>query len=85
MLQEEQPAIVNKYCMIGLDENLIFYYEEQPNTAESPQYKGRLSTRNIPPDWQEVWQELMEPHFILWEDTPEIDSKLRPCDLVFEC
>ena len=34
VLQEEITLINNKYCIIGLHENLIFYYEEQPNVEE---------------------------------------------------
>jgi L-rhamnose mutarotase len=83
MLQEEQPDIVNKYCIIGLDENLIFYYEEQPTTKELPQYKGKLNTSNLSPDWQKGWQELMEPHFILWEDVPLHENKLRQCKVIY--
>lgn len=85
MLQEGQLTIVNKYCMIGLDENLIFYYEEQPVTSELPQRRGKLNTNGLPSDWQNIWQDLMEPHFILWEEVPEQDKKLRPCKIVFEC
>ncbi|WP_438444343.1 hypothetical protein [Gorillibacterium sp. sgz5001074] len=65
-LQEERPGIGNKYGMIGMHENLLFFYSERPEVVEKPAYEGILRTANTPGDWPS----LMEPHFILWEEAP---------------
>ena len=67
-LQEEHPAIGDKYGIIGADENLLFFYQEEPKTVEPARHKGRLTTRNSP---REDWQELMTQHFLPWEDGGE--------------
>jgi len=65
--QEEQPGDGDKYGMISLHENLIFFYSEDPATVEPPPYSGHLSTSNTPPDWSGT----MEPHFIPWGQPAE--------------
>jgi hypothetical protein len=85
LLQEGHSATDNKYCLIGLDENLIFYYEELPKTAEDRQTKGNFNTSHLPHNWQDIWQDIMEPHFIYWDESPENERKLRPCELIFGC
>lgn len=78
-LQEEDHGAKNKYCIIGLNENLIFHYEEHPIEVEVSPHKGKLKTSNTPKDWQKF----MEPHFIFWDDTEDCDKKLRIMKAVF--
>jgi hypothetical protein len=85
ILQEEITLINNKYCTIGLYENLIFYYEELPLVEEVTEIRNKNSMSKLPSNWTEIWQDLMEPHFILWEDTSENDRKLKTCKLLLSC
>ncbi len=77
-LQEEHPGMCDKYGMIGLFDNYIFFYLELPEEPETTQYAGELSTDNTPMD---KWNELMTSHFMPWEDVPvewrEIDVVLH--------
>jgi hypothetical protein len=68
--QEERPGDGDKYGLIALHENLMFFYSEAPATVEPPPYKGKLSTSNTPPDWMAA----MKPHFIMWD--AETDNSL---------
>ncbi len=63
-LQEEQPGSFDKYCVIAIHENLMFFYMEKPFVLETPPKPGALSTKNTP----EQWQELMALHFAPWPD-----------------
>lgn len=63
--QEEKPGDGDKYGIINLHENLMFFYLEEPFVKEKPQYQGSLSTNNTPRNWVEV----MDSHFIYWEDS----------------
>ncbi|CAI7663460.1 unnamed protein product [Penicillium discolor] len=63
--QEEKPGDGDKYGMIALHENLMFFYSEDPATIEKPSYSGKLSTSHTPPDWAGT----MEPHFIPWDSS----------------
>ncbi len=65
--QEEKPGDGDKYGLIGLHENLLFFYAERPSTVEPAPYEGMLTTRNTPEDWGAV----MQPHFIEWPDKQE--------------
>ncbi|MCA0753546.1 hypothetical protein KP806_00665 [Paenibacillus sp. N4] len=65
--QEEKPGDGDKYGIIALHENLMFFYSEAPASVEPPPYKGKLSTSSTPPDWMSV----MEPHFIKWDEETE--------------
>jgi hypothetical protein len=67
-LQEEYPGIGDRYGIIGVHDDLIAFYDEEPPTVESGRRPGRLTTRNSPRD---RWQELMQEHFQPWEDTNE--------------
>lgn len=60
--QEEKPGDGDKYGLIGLHENLMFFYSEDPATVENPPYSGKLFTSNTPSDWMGA----MTPHFIPW-------------------
>lgn len=68
--QEERPGDGDKYGIIALHENLMFFYSEHPATMESPSYKGKLSTAHTPADWMAA----MNPHFIMWDE--ETDNSL---------
>ena len=63
-LQEEKPGCGDKYGMISIHENLLFFYLEMPGVTETAAIPGKLATQNTP----ENWQELMHRHFIKWED-----------------
>lgn len=63
-LQEEQPGSFDKYCVIAIHENLMFFYMEKPFVLEAPPKPGALGTKNTP----EQWQELMALHFAPWPD-----------------
>ncbi|MFP4974145.1 hypothetical protein ACE6ED_01985 [Paenibacillus sp. CN-4] len=65
--QEERPGDGDKYGIIGLHENLLFFYSETPATREPAPYKGLLNTSLRPDDWAGV----MDPHFSKWEGVPE--------------
>lgn len=69
--QEEKPGDGDKYGMIALHENLMFFYSEDPATVETPPYSGSLSTSNTPSDWAGT----MEPHFIPWGQS-EANSRI---------
>ncbi|WP_379145423.1 hypothetical protein [Paenibacillus sp. sgz500992] len=78
--QEERPGDGDKYGIIGLHENMLFFYAEQPATREPAPYEGRLKTTLTPDNWAEI----MEPHFIKWEGTPAGQDIWRKLDLVLE-
>ena len=67
-LQEEKPGCGDKYGLIALNENLMFFYEEKPYRFEKALYEGRLHTHNTP----DHWGELMDQHFMPWEDTDKV-------------
>lgn len=61
--QEERPGDGDKYGVIALHENLMFFYSESPATVEPAPYAGKLSTANTPSDWMGT----LNSHFLLWE------------------
>jgi L-rhamnose mutarotase len=63
--QEEKPSDGDKYGIINIHENLLFFYLEEPSFKETALYDGKLNTRNSPNNWGEV----MSPHFINWKGT----------------
>lgn len=65
-LQEEKPGSVDKYGLIAIHEDLIFFYQEYPPVVEEPRRTGKLTTTHTPDHWHDV----MFPHFVLWEDAP---------------
>jgi len=65
-MQEEKPGAGDKYGLISLHEDLIFFYQERPAVVEAAVNTGKLNTANTP----ERWQDVMFPHFHLWEDAP---------------
>ncbi len=77
-LQEEKPGSFDKYCLIAVHEELIFFYQEYPAVVEQPPRAGKLSTTNTPDHWHDV----MFPHFNLWEDAPSGQEIWREIDLI---
>jgi L-rhamnose mutarotase len=65
--QEERPGDGDKYGIIALHENLMFFYSERPATVEPAPYQGKLATSHTPANWGEV----MHPHFIMWNKPGE--------------
>jgi hypothetical protein len=65
-LQEEKPGKVDKYGLITIHEDLIFFYQEYPAVVEEPRRAGKLTTTHTPDHWHDV----MFPHFNLWGDAP---------------
>ena len=76
--QEEQPGSWDKYGLINLHEDLMFFYQEMPAIVEEPRRVGRLLTSNTPDHWQDV----MFPHFALWEDAPPGQTIWRDIELI---
>lgn len=77
-LQEERPGRVDKYGLITLHEDLIFFYQEYPPVVEEPRRAGKLSTANTPDHWHDV----MFPHFSLWNDAPAGQEIWREISLI---
>jgi len=77
-LQEERPASGDKYGLINLHEDLMFFYLEEPAVVEAPLYEGGLSTKNTPGDWHT----LMARHFQPWTKD-DVDPQWRPVDCLF--
>ncbi len=67
-MQEEKPGSFDKYCLISIHENLLFFYQEYPQVVESPP----------PADWHGT----MFPHFLLWDDAPAGEEIWRGIELV---
>ncbi|MHA6530493.1 hypothetical protein [Paenibacillus sp. BAC0078] len=78
--QEERPGDGDKYGIIGLHENVLFFYAEQPDTWEPAPYEGKLKTALRPVNWGEV----MEPHFLKWKGMPVGQELWRRLELVLE-
>lgn len=76
--QEEKPGDGDKYGIIGIHENLLFFYTEHPTYQEEPLHKGELDTLNTPANWCEV----MEEHFLSWEGMQESEKYWRYTDLI---
>ncbi len=77
-LQEEKPGIGDKYGVISLHEDLIFFYQEQPAVVEAATIPGQLRTANTPDHWHDI----MFPHFHLWDDAPPGQEIWRVIDPV---
>lgn len=76
--QEEKPGDWAKYASIHLNENLMFFYQEESDGPVTPPYEGRLNTSNTPGQWQE----LMNHHFLPWEDDPDFKKPWREIEQV---
>lgn len=77
-LQEEKPGSFDKHCLIGMHENLLFFYQELPAVVEALPRPGKLTTKNTPDDWHGT----MFPHFILWEDAPPGEEIWRQVEVL---
>jgi len=77
-LQEEKPGSGDKYGVISLHEDLIFFYQERPAVVEAAVHPGQLRTANTPDHWHDV----MFPHFHLWDDAPPGQAIWREIDAV---
>ena len=75
-LQEEHPGRGDKYGLIAIHEDLLFFYQEQPRVAEESPAQPTLNTSNTPPNWGE----LMSQHFAPWSDPGE--PEWRPITLL---
>lgn len=78
-LQEEKPGSNDKYGIIAMHENLLFFYQEAPAVVEPAPYPGKLTTKQTPDDWHGT----MFPHFILWDDTPPGEEIWRQTEVLF--
>lgn len=78
--QEERPGDGDKYGIIGMHENLLFFYSELPATIEPAPYTGKLNTSLRPDDWAAV----MDPHFMKWEEAPSGQEIWRELELIRE-
>jgi hypothetical protein len=63
-LQEEQLGSFDKFAVIALNDNLLFYYKEHPFVVEPPLRPGMLQTKNTP----DPWHPLMITHFQPWPE-----------------
>lgn len=75
-LQEERPGMGDKYGLITIHEDLLFFYQEQPRVSEESPAKPSLETSNTPPNWGA----LMSQHFAPWPDPGE--PEWRPISLL---
>lgn len=74
-LQEERPGAGDRYGIISLHENLLFFYAESPPTVVKPEYRGLLQTQHTPDDWPS----LMSLHFQPWDDD-DGEKEWRPIE-----
>lgn len=76
-LQEERPRPTKiKYSSIYIFGNYIVMYFEKPDEIDELDYPGILNTQNSP---NSIWAQLMDEHFLGWEDYPE---PWRPMELI---
>jgi len=78
-LQEEQLGSFDKYSLIVLNDNLLFYYKEHPFVVEPPLRPGMLTTKNTP----EPWHPLMITHFQPWPDAAGPEDYWRPIETLW--
>ncbi len=78
-MQEEQLGSFDKFGLIGMHENLLFFYKEQPFVIEPPLHPGSLNTTNTPDDWHGT----MLPHFQPWSDAHGPDDLWRPAETLW--
>jgi len=76
-LQEERPRPTKiKYSSIYIFGNYIVMYFEKPDEIDELDYPGILNTQNSP---NSIWAQLMDQHFLGWEDYPD---PWRPTELI---
>ncbi len=76
--QEEKPGDGDKYGIIGIHGNMLFFYLEEPTYHDRPAYKGTLSTNNTPDNWSA----LMKEHFLCWPDQKGTDDNWRNTEVL---
>lgn len=76
--QEEKPGDGDKFGIIGIHEDLLFFYCEYPTYLEKPTYKGSFDTTNTPLGWGE----LMGKHFLDWPDASSNDDNWRDAEVI---
>ncbi|MBC7960299.1 MAG: hypothetical protein H7X94_10560 [Vallitaleaceae bacterium] len=76
--QEEKPCDGDKYGIIGIHEDVLFFYLEEPTYQEEAAYEGLLKTQNSPKNWGEV----MSQHFKKWPDQKYSDDNWRDCEVL---
>lgn len=75
-LQTGSNATDNKYCTIAINENVLFYYDEEPHIEDRhPEKEAKGMAVPI-----ENWQQFMDTHFFLWEGDHEGDRKFKPME-----
>ena len=74
-LQEEQGLPGSKYQFIGLHENLLFLYDEQPPVVEPLVHAKGLATTGTPANWADTRMDL---HFIPWPDGIRYNREIDP-------
>ena len=77
--QEEKPGDGDKYGIIALNENLLFFYMEVPELKEKAKYEGLLKTKNSP---YNIWSEVMMPHFMPWEGVAKGQEIWKEVELI---
>jgi len=77
--QEEKPCDGDKFGIIGIHEDLLFFYCEEPTYQEKPSYAGMLSTKNTPSNWGE----LMGKHFKAWANMKNAEDNWRAAKVIF--
>lgn len=65
--QEENPGVFDKYGILFLYGNLLVLYHEKPIEPERLKYEGSFQTHNTPVG-KEAWDDMIERHFIPWDD-----------------
>ncbi len=76
--QEEKPGDGDKYGIIGIHDDLLFFYCEMPTYLEKPSYQGLLNTDNTPVEWVD----LMQKHFKIWPDAKDKNDNWRDAEVL---
>ncbi len=64
-LQEERTFGGDKYQILGINENVLFCYNEDPMVEEAPVLPPEVETHAVPEKWADAG---ISPSFIPWED-----------------
>ena len=76
--QKEKPGDGDKYGIIGIHVNLLFFYMEEPEILEKAFHLVKLMSSNTPANWSE----LMEEHFSNWENMPKQEQYWRNIETI---
>ena len=77
--QEERPGEYDKYGLIGLHNDIIFLYDEDPVQTEAAWYNGELDTLSP----HDNWGERMDPHFAVFENAEQPSKQQTPALIDF--